>query len=109
VRSYLVLTDHGLVRVTAREGVDGLDPDFLDLAVPEEDLRGQHLGEQRGALDEAVVPLRAFGAKVLEWIEAESSLFSGSDRLRRLMVQEKASSDLNRIERWAKARRDAGR
>lgn len=99
MRSYLVLTDHGLVRVSAREGVDGLDPDFLDLTEPEPD-EAIAAGREGGS----VVPLRAFGAKVLEWIEIESVSFRGSDRLRRMMVQEKASSDLNRIERWAKAR-----
>lgn len=92
-RRFLVMTDHGevLVRIDASKG--GLDPDLLILDRPSDD----------NAADLATtVPLRAFGAKMVELIEMQGGNLPGSEKLRRLLVQEKASADLNRIERWAR-------
>ena len=94
-RRYLVRTDHGevLVRIDADKG--GLDPDLLVLEAP---------SDENAADLATTVPLRAFGAKMVELIEAQGGEMPGGERLRRLLVQEKAASDLNRIERWARAR-----
>ena len=97
-RRFLVTTDHGdvLVRVDAAKG--GLDPDLLILERPHgDDVRDMA----------TTVPLRAFGAKMVELIEMQGGDLPGSEKLRRLLVQEKASADLNRIERWARERRGA--
>jgi hypothetical protein len=94
-RRFLVTTDHGevLVRIDPERG--GLDPELLILEPPDAD----------GASDlPTIVPLRAFGAKMVELIEMQGGEMPGGDRLRRLLVQEKASADLNRIERWARER-----
>lgn len=56
---------------------------------------------------DVVTPLSAFGAKVVDIIElAGTADFTGSDALRELLVREKATSELRRIERFAKASRD---
>jgi hypothetical protein len=94
-RRFLVTTDHGevLVRIDSERG--GLDPELLILEPP----------DAEGAADvPTTVPLRAFGAKMVELIEMQGGEMPGGDRLRRLLVQEKASADLNRIERWARER-----
>lgn len=90
---FLVRTDHGevLVRIDPEKG--GLDPDLLILEKPDAD---------KIADLQATVPLRAFGAKMVELIEAQGGDVPGGERLRQLLVREKASSDMNRIERWAK-------
>lgn len=92
-RKFLVRTDHGdvLVRIDPEKG--GLDPDLLVLERPDAD---------KIADLQATVPLRAFGAKMVELIEAQGGDVPGGERLRQLLVREKASSDMNRIERWAK-------
>jgi len=92
-RRFLVTTDHGdvLVRIDPDRG--GLDPELLVLEAPDH--------ANAGDLP-TTVPLRAFGAKMVEMIEAQGGHMPGGERLRRLLVQEKASSDLNRIERWAR-------
>ncbi|MEX2502422.1 MAG: hypothetical protein WD336_08595 [Trueperaceae bacterium] len=92
-RRYLVKTDHGdvLVRVDPSKG--GLDPELLILAPAS----GDDVADIRSE-----VPLRAFGAKMVEIIEMQGGDLPGSERLRRILVQEKASEDLNRIERWAR-------
>jgi hypothetical protein len=97
-RRYLVTTDHGevLVRIDAERG--GLDPELLILEAPD---------AANTAELQATVPLRAFGAKMVELIEMQGGDMPGGERLRRLLVQEKASADLNRIERWARERADA--
>ena len=94
-RRFLVTTDHGdvLVRVDPDKG--GLEPDLLILEAPTADNAGDL---------PTTVPLRAFGAKMVELIEAQGGDLPGGERLRRMLVQEKASSDLNRIERWARER-----
>ncbi len=100
---FLVTTDHGEVLVRVDPDRGGLDPDLLILEAPDD--------ANAGDLP-TTVPLRAFGAKMVEMIEAQGGDMPGGERLRRLLVQEKASSDLNRIERWARLNagdaRDAG-
>ncbi len=49
------------------------------------------------------VPLRAFAAKMVDIIEARGDDLPGGERMRRMMLQEKATADLKRIERWAEA------
>ena len=98
-RRFLVTTDHGevLVRIDADRG--GLDPELLILEAPD---------ATNSADLASTVPLRAFGAKMVELIEAQGGDMPGGERLRRLLVQEKASADLNRIERWARKRSAPG-
>jgi len=96
-RKFLVTTDHGEVLVRIDPDKGGLDPELLVLEAPD--------GANAADLT-TTVPLRAFGAKMVELIEAQGGEMPGGERLRRLLVQEKASADLNRIERWA--RRQAG-
>lgn len=97
LRRFLVKTDHGdvLVRIDPDKG--GLDPDLLVLERPTAENTADLATE---------VPLRAFGAKMVELIEAQGGDVPGGERLRRLLVQEKASEDLNRIERWARRQSD---
>jgi len=90
-----VITDHGEVLVRVDEARGGLDPDLLILEAPT---------RANSADLPSTVPLRAFGAKMVELIEAQGGDMPGGERLRRLLVQEKASADLNRIERWARQR-----
>lgn len=92
-RRFLVRTERGPVLVRVNEEADGLAPDFLILERPTDDNAGDLRNE---------TPLRAFGAKMVELIEASEPDVPGGERMRRLMVQEKASADLNRIERWAR-------
>lgn len=94
-RRFLVRTDYGEVLVRIDGDKPGLDPGLLVLEAPEESNAGDLA---------TTVPLRAFGAKMVELIEAQGGEMPGGDRLRRLLVQEKASADLNRIERWARDR-----
>jgi hypothetical protein len=94
-RKFLVITDHGEVLVRIDEARAGLDPDLLILEAPT---------SANTADLPATVPLRAFGAKMVELIEAQGGDLPGGERLRRMLVQEKASADLNRIERWARQR-----
>lgn len=95
LRKFLVITDHGEVLVEFDATKGGLDPDLLILDVPD--------GENAADIA-STVPLRAFGAKMVELIEAQGGNLPGSEKLRRLLIQEKASADLNRIERWARKR-----
>lgn len=92
-RTFLVVTDHGEVLVSIDAEKGGLDPDLLVLERP---------SDENASTIDSTVPLRAFGAKMVELIEAQGGNLPGSEKLRRLLVQEKASSDLNRIERWAR-------
>jgi hypothetical protein len=94
-RTFLVITDHGEVLVRIDESRGGLDPELLVLEAPT---------SSNTAELPTTVPLRAFGAKMVELIEAQGGDLPGSERLRRMLVQEKASADLNRIERWARQR-----
>ncbi len=96
-RRYLVRTDVGDVVVSVKAGASGLDDDLIELA---------HAPE--GAADEfdMITPLRAFGAKMLDLIEgAGTDTFAGSATMREMLVKEKATQELNRIERFAKSGR----
>lgn len=53
---------------------------------------------------EVATPLTAFGAKVVDIIElAGTDGFDGSAVLREMLVKEKATAELRRIERFAKS------
>mgnify|MGYP001555478463 CR=1 FL=1 len=92
-RRYLVRTDHGDVLVTISSERGGLDPELVELQVPEDGDRTEL----------TPVPLRAFGAKMVEIVEAQGGELPGGPALQRMLIQEKATSDLNRIERWARS------
>lgn len=97
-RRYLVATDHGDVVVEVNEAVGGLDPELFTLRPPE---------AVEGDLG-AAVPLRAFGAKVVDLVELMGvGELPGGERLRRMMVQERATEALRSIERWARDRAGA--
>lgn len=96
-RRYLITTDHGDVVVEVNERVSGLDADFLRL---------RHAGDGADQGLDTATPLRAFGAKMVDLIELYGvGEFAGSDTLREMLVREKATQELKRIERFAKARR----
>ena len=98
--SYLVSTDHGDVVVQVNDVATGLDPGLftLLLATP-----------QNSAHLDMVIPLRAFGAKVLDIVELKGTDgFPGGERLLRMMVREKATEELRRIERWAREHTEGG-
>lgn len=93
---YLVSTDHGDVVVQVNDVTSGLDPDLFTLLPA--------TAQNRAGLDR-VVPLRAFAAKVLDIVELKGTGgLPGGERLLRMMVQEKATEELRRIERWARSR-----
>ena len=94
---YLVMTDHGDVVVSVNEACDNaLQKDLFELHEP--------TPENTKDL-EVEVPLRAFGAKVIEIIEkVGTGEASPSPKLRDMMIKEKATEDLARIERWARDR-----
>lgn len=93
--TFLVKTEHGAVVVRVQPDRGGLDPELLAFEAPT-------AANLQGVSVE--VPLRAFAATMLEIIEARGGDLPGGERMRRLMVQEKATADLRRIERWAQAR-----
>lgn len=84
-----------VVRVNGEVG--GLEADFLQVERPTPENSGDLQSE---------TPLRAFAAKVVELIEAHAQDAPGGARMRRMLVEEKASEDLNRIERWAREAAD---
>jgi PHP family Zn ribbon phosphoesterase len=97
VRKYLVKTDAGSVIVQVNPACqNALDDDLLLLseATPE------------AAKDlEMEVPLRAFSAKMLDIIETVGTGdFSASPKMLEMLKREKASSEMNRIERFARER-----
>lgn len=86
--------------VTVRDDRHGLDPDLLELSSVTAD---------RIAGLELEVPLRAFGAKMVELIEmAGTGDFDPGPALTRMLVQEKATADLKRIERFARSQAEEG-
>ncbi len=94
-RRYLVTTDHGDVVVSVNPAAGGLDADLLTLeaATP-----------ATTAGIELATPLRAFGAKMLDLIEIQGISDVGvSPGLRDMLMREKATQDLKRIERFARA------
>ncbi len=96
---YLVKTDYGDVLVHINDVASGLDPTLVSCEEPT---------AKNSAEVSLTVPLRAFGAKMLELVEFKGSgTLEVGERLQRLMIQEKATEDLKRIERWARSRRQA--
>lgn len=94
MRRYLVRTDFGDVVVGVNDKASGFDPDLIEVTTVAE--------SERGSFDMAT-PLRAFGAKMVDIIELQGTAeFSGSDVMREMMVGEKATAELKRIERFAK-------
>lgn len=94
-RRYLVTTDHGDVVVTVNPAAGGLDPDLLEL---------EAATAASAAAFEMVTPLRAFGSTMLDIIEGQGlGELSMSPALRDMMMREKATQDLKRIERFAKS------
>lgn len=92
--SFLIRTDAGDVIVSVRDGASGLDDDFLQLE-PAPEGAAQSMG--------MVTPLRAFGAKMLDLIEAAGTgEFSGSPTMREMLIKEKATQELKRIELFAR-------
>lgn len=90
---YLIKTDHGDVVVTVDADADGLDPQLLSLSAAD-DAATEGL--------EMEVPLRAFAAKMIAIVERKAGPTPGGDAMRRMLIQEKATADLRRIERWAR-------
>ena len=90
---YLIKTDHGDVVVTVAADADGLDPELLSFE------RADAAATEGIDLE---VPLRAFAAKMIAIVERKAGATPGGERMRSMMIQEKATSDLRRIERWAR-------
>ena len=95
MRKYLVKTDHGDVLVTVNEACsNGLEEDLLLLEMADAE-NSQDINTE--------VPLRAFSAKMLDIIDIVGTEgMSMSDKMLDMMKQEKATSDLKKIERFAK-------
>lgn len=94
LRRYLVTTDHGDVVVTVNPAVNGLDPALLSLSMANE-ASANEVG--------VATPLRAFAAKMVDLIELHGTGdFAGGERMREMLVREKATADLRRIERYAR-------
>ena len=94
-QAFLVRTEFGEVVVTVNPACENaLESDLLLLSAPtEEELPNFQM----------TTPLRAFGAKMVDIIEAVGTGdFDPGERMRDMMVKEKATSDLKRIERWAR-------
>lgn len=92
---FLVRTDSGDVLVSVNGNASGLDDDLILLEKAPE-----NAAEELGM----VTPLRAFGAKMVDLIEmAGTEALGGSASLREMMVKEKATQELNRIERFARS------
>lgn len=93
--SFLVRTEHGEVVVRINpECRNALQNDLLLLSVPSEEEKQEF---------QMLTPLRAFGAKMVDIIQGVGTGdFDPGPRLRDMMIKEKATSDLKRIERWAK-------
>lgn len=91
---YLVRTDSGDVVVVVTPGVSGLADDLIQLELA---------AENAAAGFDMVTPLRAFGAKMVDIIElAGTHEFAGSATMREMLVREKATQELKRIELFAR-------
>jgi hypothetical protein len=92
---FVVRTEYGPVLVSINPASrSGFDPELLLLEAVTADA-SEGIGME--------VPLRAFAAKMVELIEAAGTSDSGIPAgMIEMMVSEKATSDLRRIERWAK-------
>lgn len=96
---YLVRTDSGDVVVTVNPGVGGLGDGLVSLTKAPADA---------AAAFDMVTPLRAFGAKMVDIIEfAGTETFAGSATLREMLVKEKATQELKRIEVFARQEESA--
>ncbi|MEX2543371.1 MAG: hypothetical protein WD314_16315 [Trueperaceae bacterium] len=93
--SFLVRTEYGEVVVRINPECDNaLDSDLLLLSAPNASERSEFRME---------TPLRAFGAKMIDIIRnVGTGDFEPPAGVREMMIKEKATSDLNRIERWAR-------
>jgi len=93
-RRYLVKTNAGDVVVVVNPSASGLADDLFAFEVV-----------TSAALEhvDMTTPLSAFGAKVIDLIELHGTAeFTGSDTLRDMLIKEKATLELRRIERFAK-------
>ena len=91
---YLVRADAGDVIVTVTAGAGGLDDNLIQL---------ERAPEGASAEFDMVTPLRAFGAKMVDLIElAGTEGFGGSDVLREMLIKEKATQELKRIELFSR-------
>lgn len=92
---FIVVTEDGEVLVTVNpENAGGFDPDLLLLGPVTPEARAEAAFE---------TPLRAFAAKIVDLIHAAGpGEVAVPPRMHELMVREKATSELRRIERWAR-------
>jgi len=96
VKRFLIATEHGEVLAELDETERNvLDGPLFKLSRPTAETR-------EGAPFE--VPLRAFSAKMVDLIEGiGTGDFKAEPKLVELLKMEKATEELNRIERWAAA------
>lgn len=93
-RRFLIKTNAGDVVVVVNPHASGLADDLFSL---------EHATPETVAGIDMTTPLSAFGAKVVDLIELHGTEdFTGSDALREMLVKEKATFELRRIERFAK-------
>lgn len=99
-RRYLVKTNVGDVVVVVNPRAGGLSDDLFSFEpVTQEAL--EHV--------DMTTPLSAFGSKVVDLIELHGTAeFTGSDTLREMLIREKATLELRRIERFAKGHANDG-
>lgn len=92
-RRYLVKTDHGDVVVFVNPDAGGLDDDLFSFeAATPENVAGLTM----------TTPLTAFSAKVVDVIELHGTAeFDGSAKMLEMLVREKATYELRRLERFA--------
>ena len=93
LEKYLVMTDYGDVVVSINpQCSNALENDLLLLSAPDE---GEEFRME--------TPLRAFGAKMVDIIRSVGTGgFDPGGNMLEMMIKEKATSDLGRIERWAR-------
>ncbi len=96
MKRYLIATEHGEVLAELDETPRNvLDGPLLTLSRPTAETRQDVPYE---------VPLRAFSAKMVDLIEEiGTGGFEAEPKLMELLKKEKATDELTRIERWAKA------
>lgn len=92
-RRYLVQTSHADVVVVVNPDAGGLDDDLFSFEAATPD----NVAELT-----MTTPLTAFSAKVVDVIELHGTEeFGGSDKLLEMLVKEKATYELRRLERFA--------
>lgn len=97
-RRYLVKTNVGDVIVVVNPLASGLADDLFAF----ESVTPSGLEQV-----DMTTPLSAFGAKVVDLIELHGTAeFTGSDALKEMLIKEKATFELRRIERFAKEHAD---